>query len=244
MLKYIMLSATYQQSAESSPRLLEADPENQLYARAPRRRMTAEMIRDHALASSGLLNPTIGGPGVKPYQPEGLWKALTAGGGYVEYVRDEAPDIYRRSLYTYWKRTVPPPAMTIFDAASRDLCTVVRQQTSTPLQALVMMNDPQIVESARALSCQAILNTSGLDDRIRFMFRKITSRPPSLKEVEELKDLFELEQLAFEKAPSEAESFLRIGLYPQPDILPKPEMAAYAVLAHTILNLDEAIVLN
>jgi hypothetical protein len=151
ILKYILLSSTYQQSSLTTKGQLENDPENSLYARGTRSRLSAEKIRDHILASSGLLVPTIGGPSVKPYQPEGLWQEVVGGGGGSSfgYEVDKGDKQYRRSLYTFWKRTVPPPDMMTFDAVTRDFCMVNRETTSTPLQALVMMNSPQIIEGAR-----------------------------------------------------------------------------------------------
>ena len=178
ILKTIVMSATYQQTSKSTDELNEIDPENNLLAHAPRLRLSAEMIRDHALATSGLLDNTVGGPSVKPYQPDGLWAETIGGGGgsLAQYVRDEGTKIYRRSIYTFWKRTVPPPSMMTFDAASRDICSVKRQSTSTPLQALVMLNDPQIVEASRVLAYQTIAQKETVKDRIAMMFRLATSR--------------------------------------------------------------------
>ncbi|MCR9289219.1 MAG: PSD1 and planctomycete cytochrome C domain-containing protein [Bacteroidetes bacterium] len=243
ILKYIVLSSTYQQSAKVTADLLERDPENQLLARAPRLRLTAEMIRDHALAVSGLLNKTVGGPSVKPYQPNGLWQETTGGGGgsTSRYVQDDGSKLYRRSMYTFWKRTVPPPSMMTFDAASRDFCMVQRETTSTPLQALIMLNDPQIVESARVLAYRAIENAEDLEHRISMMFEWATSREPSAEELTNLKSYFEEEFTRFQKEPKEAESFLAIGEYEQKALLDTTEMAAYAIVANVIFNLDETI---
>lgn len=243
ILKYIVLSSTYQQSAKVTADLLERDPENQLLARASRLRLSAEMIRDHALAVSGLLNKTIGGPSVKPYQPEGLWQETTGGGGgsTARYVRDEGSKLYRRSMYTFWKRTVPPPSMMTFDAASRDFCMVQRETTSTPLQALIMLNDPQIVEAARVLAYRAIENAEDLENRISIMFEWATSRKPTVEEIMNLKEYFEEEFNRFKEEPKEAESFLAVGEYEQKELLETPEMAAYAIVANAIFNLDETI---
>src|SRR5438067_7321582 len=149
LLKLIALSSTYRQSSKASEDLVARDPANELLARAPARRLTAEMLRDQALAASGLLSETIGGPSVKPYQPAGLWEIAM---GNPKYDQSKGGDLHRRSLYTYWKRTVPPPAMVTFDAAERNVCIVRRQPTSTPLQALALLNDTQIVEAARVMS--------------------------------------------------------------------------------------------
>lgn len=242
-LKYIVLSATYRQSAKVDANIMERDPENRLYARAPRLRLTAEQIRDHALAISGLLVPTVGGPSVKPYQPEGLWEETTGGGGgsTAKYVRDKGPKIYRRSMYTFWKRTVPPPNMMTFDAASHDFCSVKRETTSTPLQALVMLNDPQIVEAARVMAFRAVEKLTSTEERISVMFRLATSRVPDPVELKELTSYFQEEYQRFKENPSEAKSFLQVGEFPQKEVLDDPEMAAYAIVANAIMNLDETI---
>ncbi len=244
LLKYIALSAAYQQSCELRPGLMEQDPENRLLARAPRLRLSAEMIRDHALAISGLLNSEVGGPSVKPYQPEGIWEETTGGGGgsTASYIMDEGEKLYRRSMYTFWKRTVPPPSMMSFDAPTRDFCTVQRQETSTPQQALVLLNDPQIVEACRVLAYRAVEEGgAGIRERIAFMFRLATSRQPGESELESLVEYFGSELARFRQRPDAAASFLSVGQYPQKELLPAPEMAAYALLANAIFNLDETI---
>lgn len=242
-IKYIVQSSTYQQSAKIRPELLEIDPDNELLARAPRTRLSAEMIRDHALATSGLLVKKVGGPSVKPYQPEGLWAEKTGGGGgsTAKYIEDDGDKLYRRSLYTFWKRTVPPPSMMTFDAASRDFCTVKRQNTSTPLQALVLMNDPQILEACRVMTYQAIEKNENLDDRIAYMFRKVTSRRPNAEELDILVNYYKEELQQFESQPENAEQYLAVGAYKQKEVLSIPEMAAYTIVANAIFNLDEAI---
>lgn len=243
MLKYIVLSSTYRQTAKVSPELLKRDPENNLLARSPRLRLSAEMIRDHVLKASGLLVKTIGGPSVKPYQPPGLWAEKTGGGGgsTAQYVPGTGEDLYRRSVYTFWKRTVPPPSMMTFDAASRDFCTVRRQSTSTPLQALILMNDPQIIEASRVMAYRAIEAGDGLEDAINEMFRRTTSRRPSEEEVRLLADYYQEELNRFEQNETAATEFLSIGAYEQDSLLPPAEMAAYAMVANAILNLDESI---
>jgi len=242
-LKYIVLSATYRQSAKVNAEGHEKDPDNLLLSHAPRLRLTAEQIRDHALAISGLLVKEVGGPSVKPYQPNGLWQETTGGGGgsTSKYVPDTGRKLYRRSLYTFWKRTVPPPNMMTFDAVSRDFCTVKRETTSTPLQALVMLNDPQILEAARVLSYRAVEEKTELADRIAFMFRLATSRQPEADELAELEEYFNEELARFSGEKMEASAFLSIGEYEQKKLLDSPEMAAYAVVATAIMNLDETI---
>ncbi len=244
ILKYIVSSATYRQSTKLSPEMLELDPQNNYLARAPRLRLSAEMVRDHFLNISGLLVKDIGGPSVKPYQPPGLWYETTGGGGgsTAKYVEGQGSALYRRSLYTFWKRTVPPPSMITFDAASRDNCTVKRQRTSTPLQALVLMNDPQIIEAARVIAYRSIEEAKpDLNARIDFIFRLATSRFPAEDEQAALREYFEVELLRFEKDEDSAKQLLSNGVYPQKDLLNVAEMAAYTILASTIFNLDEAI---
>ncbi|MEM1327642.1 MAG: PSD1 and planctomycete cytochrome C domain-containing protein [Bacteroidota bacterium] len=243
LMKTIVLSSTYQQSSKVTPDLLELDPENRLLARAPRSRLSAEMIRDHVLSASGLLVKTVGGPSVKPYQPEGLWAetANGASGSTSKYRLDEGSKLYRRSLYTFWKRTLPPPSMAIFDAPSRELCMVERESTSTPLQALVLMNDPQIIEAARVMAYRSIETTDDLEKRIAWMFRLATSRLPETEEVQELTDYFETEKARLRQDEAAAEAFLDIGQYPQKELLETPELAAYAMTANLIFNLDESI---
>ncbi|MEM1320528.1 MAG: PSD1 and planctomycete cytochrome C domain-containing protein [Bacteroidota bacterium] len=243
LLKKIVMSATYRQSAKVSPELLELDPENRLLARAPRLRLSAEMIRDHALAVSGLLNRLVGGPSVKPYQPPGLWQETTGGGGgsTASYVQDEGEKLYRRSIYTFWKRTVPPPSMMTFDAASRDFCMVKRQSTSTPLQALVLLNDPQIVEASRVLAYRAVDMEERPEERIGAMFRLATSRHISELEGQRLLAYFNMEWERFKSQPKAAQELLSIGEYQQKELLSEPELAAYMLVANAIFNLDETI---
>ncbi|MFK7775961.1 MAG: PSD1 and planctomycete cytochrome C domain-containing protein [Saprospiraceae bacterium] len=242
-LKTMVMSATYQQSSKVTEELLEIDPENDLLARASRQRLSAEMIRDHALATSGLLDKTIGGPSVKPYQPDGLWAETIGGGGgsLAKYIQDKGSKIYRRSIYTFWKRTVPPPSMMTFDASTRDVCAVKRSTTSTPLQALVMLNDPQIVEASRVLAYQSIDQEKELEKRIGMMFRLATSREITEDELNKLLQFFNEEKTKFEKSPKDAKALLQIGEYPQRDLLEVPEMAAYTIIANVIFNLDETI---
>lgn len=237
--RQIMLSATYQQSSKVTPELLEKDPENKWLTRGPRYRMTFEMIRDNVLAASGLLNREIGGPSVKPYQPEGLWAETTSGVGLTNYIVDEGQSLYRRSLYTFWKRTVPPPAMMTFDAASRDLCEVDRQKTNTPLQALVMMNDPQILEASRVLAYSVLSETESDTDRLNLAFEKVLGRSASEEEVDILGSFLAKEKERFEQAPEKVEAYLTVGQFRQEE--QSAEVAAFMSVINTIFNLDEAI---
>ncbi len=243
ILKLIVMSATYRHSSIATAAQLERDPENSLYGRGSRIRLSAEKIRDHVLASSGLLVREIGGPSVKPYQPEGLWEEVVGGGGgsTATYEIDVGAKQYRRSLYIFWKRTVPPPDLVTFDAVTRDFCMVSRETTSTPLQALVMMNSPQVIEGARNLAYRAIKARGQLEQRISFMYQLVTSRTPSPAQMTQLKAYFEAEQQQFELEPETAAAFLEIGDSQQQDLLTKPELAAYAMLATAIFNLDESI---
>ncbi len=243
MLKYIVMSDTYQQSSKTTLAQRNADPENMLYARGSRIRLSAEKIRDLTLKSSGLLVAQIGGPSVKPYQPEGLWKEVVGGGGGANfgYKIDKGDKQYRRSLYTFWKRTVPPPDMMTFDAVTRDFCMVSRETTSTPLQALVMMNSPQVIEAARNLAYQAVQAVEKESQRISYMFQSTTSRKPNDKELDNMLAYLEAEKIRFKASPNDAEAYLSIGDSPRRELLPNTEMAAYATVANVIYNLDESI---
>ena len=236
MQKLIVSSAAYRQSSKVTPGLFERDPENRLLARGPRFRLPAEMIRDQALAVSGLLVEKIGGPSVKPYQPAGLWKEL--GGG--DYQQDTGEGLYRRSLYTFWKRAVPPPSMINFDAAGREACTVRETRTDTPLQALDLMNDPAYVEAARALAGRMIREGGATaESRISFAFRLATARRPRAAELAILLesfhrslDRFRTDPPAAIKLASEAESDAKLDV---------SDRAAYTSVASLILNLDETV---
>ncbi len=242
-LRKIVLSDTYKQSAKVTEDLLEIDPENNYLARAPRLRLRAEMIRDHALTISGLLDRTIGGPSVKPYQPDGLWAEVIGGGGgsLSKYEIDKGSKVYRRSIYTFWKRTVPPPSMMIFDAASRDVCSAKRPSTGTPLQALVMLNDPQIIEASRVLAYNTVEAKKTKKERIAMMFRLATSRKIKTDELENLLSYYESEKERFVNEPEAAKSLMNIGNYPHKELIPSSEIAAYTMVAGAIFNIDETI---
>ena len=243
LIKKMVMSSTYQQSADVNAQLLELDPSNTLLARGPQSRLPAEMIRDHALAISGLLSTQVGGPSVRPYQPEGLWLEVASGNQSLrKYIQDHNQDLYRRSLYTFWKRTIPPPSMTTFDASTREQCTVKRQSTTTPMQALVLLNDPQYIESSRLIA-ERMLEEGGdeVESRIQFAFRLATSRRATNKELNILRELFNTEQAEFKDNPDAAYSLLKIGEYGRDENLDAIELAAYTTVANTILNLSEAI---
>ena len=244
MLKYIALSTTYQQSTKVSDEIMERDPENKWLTHAPRLRLSAETIRDQALQLSGLLNKEIGGPSVKPYQPEGIWEETTGGGGgtTASYIQSEGGDLYRKSLYTFWKRTVPPPSMMTFDASSRDLCSVKRQQTNTPLQALVLLNDPQLIEASRVMAFNEWLsNKSDVNKQISSLFQKATSRLPDEDEIQMLYDYYNQALSKIKSQEISAEEYLSIGTFQTEEDIPKDQWAALSLTAHTILNLDETI---
>ncbi len=241
LLKEIMRSATYQQVSVADSTQLEQDPHNVLLARGPSYRLPAEMVRDHMLTTSGLLVDSLGGPPVKPYQPPGLWKEL-ATRNLTEYVQDTGSKLYRRSLYTIWKRTTPPPSMISFDAPGRNYCEVRRQRTNTPLQALVLMNDPQYLEAARLLAERMVREAgTSLAARITLGFRLLTSRYPTAEELKVLATLYETEFTHFSQAPAKARTFLTVGEYPRDRSLDVPTVAALAVVANTIMNYDEAV---
>ncbi len=244
LIKYIAMSSTYRQSTKTTDQLLEKDPENIWLARAPRLRLPAETIRDQALKISGLLNKTVGGPSVKPYQPEGIWEETTGGGGgsTARYILSEGKNLYRKSLYTFWKRTVPPPSMMTFDASSRDLCSVKREETNTPLQALVLLNDPQLIEAARAMAYQTSKATNGVDEQILLLFRKATSRFPNEEEMKALKTFYANSMSKIEKGEINIDEYLAIGEFSKDDIGSRKEWAGLALTAHAILNLDETII--
>ncbi|MCD2258142.1 PSD1 and planctomycete cytochrome C domain-containing protein [Psychroserpens sp. XSD401] len=236
MMRRMVMSSTYQQTSKATPELLEIDPYNKWLARSSRQKLTAEMIRDNALAVSGLLVEKVGGPSVKPYQPKGLWAETTSGQGLTEYIMDTGENLYRRSLYTFWKRTVPPPAMLTFDAATRDFCTIERQKTSTPLQALVMLNDPQLIEASTVLATQ-LLKDKNLTDkkRIQIIFRKITSRAPEEFEVDNLLNFLSDSEANYDDTK-------RIQLTEKREDISEEKLYALSTLTSLIFNLDEAIV--
>lgn len=242
LVKTIVLSATYQQSAEISSEKLKRDPENIYLSRYPRTRLSAELVRDHVLASSGLLNREIGGPSVKPYQPDGIWEVATSGrGSLAEYRQDHGGDLYRRGMYVFIKRTVPPPAMLMFDASNRDQCEVERLRTNTPLQALVMLNDPHVLEASRVLAEKLMQQDQTVEEKIETAFKRIICRDIKAEEKQLLAEYFDEEQTYFQANPANARELLAVGEYERITELNEIRTAALMQVIHTIYNMEEAI---
>ncbi len=239
MQRRIVLSATYQQSSRVTPSLIEKDPENRLLARGPRFRLPAEVVRDNALAVSGLLNPQIGGPSVAPYQPAGLWDDIAYGDVFSAqiYEQGRGADLYRRSMYTFWKRTSPPPSLSTFDAPDREKCTARRAVTNTPLQALVLLNDPTYVEAARVLAARALASPRPLE----YLFATVLSRRPSAREMAVLKAQAEQQLGIFRNNADQVAKLLSVGEAPSPARIDAPRLAAWTTVASVVLNLDETI---
>jgi hypothetical protein len=240
MQKLIVMSGTYRQQSQASPEQLQRDPENRLLARGPRHRLAAEMVRDQALYAAGLLVEKLGGPSVKPYQPAGLWQDQSMQD--MDYKQSTGPDLYRRSLYTFWKRTIPPPMLTNFDASGREACVVRETRTNTPLQALNLMNDVTFNEAARFIA-QRMMKEGGADpaSRLRYGFRLILSRAPRLSEVDVLEGSLKYHRDYFSSDPAKAGALLKVGESPADPSLNPQELAAYASVASLMLNLDEAV---
>ncbi|MEZ5299388.1 MAG: DUF1553 domain-containing protein [Verrucomicrobiales bacterium] len=243
LLKLIVTSAAYQQDSAANPAALERDPHNRLLARGPRARLSGEAIRDAALAASGLLVEKVGGPSVKPYQPDGLWAVLTIRPGFqMKYQPGTGDDLYRRSLYTFWKRAQHPPAMQAFDAPNREVCVAQRQPTNTPLQALVLLHDPTFVEAARALAGR-MMREGGTDpaERLAWGFEAVTARRPTSDEQQILLATFTDALNEFRADPARAEALLKTGESPRDASLDPVVHAAYASVARVVLNLSEAV---
>ena len=242
MLKLMLLSDTYRQSALVTPEKLKKDPENRLLSRGPRYRVDGEVVRDAALAVSGLLDPTVGGPSVKPYQPEGVWEAVAMNGSNTKfYKRDDGQKLYRRSVYWFWKRSAPPASMELFNAPTRENCTVRRERTNTPLQALTTMNDPQFVEASRALAQRAIQAGGGFDERLLYVSSRVLARPFVAKERDVLHRAYVDLQAHYETHAAEAKKLLAVGESKADAAIPAAELAAWTMLASNVLNLDEAL---
>jgi hypothetical protein len=248
--KLIVMSATYRQSSLVSKELLARDPENRLLGRMTRLRLQAEFIRDQALAVSGLLNGEIGGASVSPYQPAGLWEELMSrsdGDNWTaqKYKQSSGKDLYRRTMYTFWKRTCPPPALATLDAPDRETCVVRRSRTNTPLQALVLMNDPTYVEASRKLA-ERIMTEGGksAEEQLVFAFKMVVARKPSEKEISILKQVLAAQRKKFATDRVAAEKLLKVGESPRNDKLDPAELAAWAMVSNTLLNLDETVTRN
>lgn len=242
LLRLMLTSAAYRQSSAATARHLEADPENRLLARGPRFRLDAEVIRDNALYVSGLLVEKMGGRGVRPYQPPGIWEAV----GYTtsntaKFEQDQGEALYRRSLYIFWKRTAPPPYLTTFDAPSREKFCVRRERANTPLQALVTMNDPAYVEAARHLSARMLRYDRNPEERLDYGFRLVTARRPSAGEKAVLKSALKNFLTKYEQDQEAAKKLISVGDSPVNEQLPPSELAAYTMVASLLLNLDETL---
>ncbi|WP_373400286.1 DUF1553 domain-containing protein [Algoriphagus halophilus] len=240
MLKLMVMSAAYQQSSFADPEKYEADPENKYYARSSSYRLPAEFIRDNALASSGILDKKIGGPSVKPYQPEGLWEEL---GDFSfklhKYKQDTGSNLHRRSLYTFTRRFSPAPYMITFDASNREICITKRVNTNTPLQALNLLNGPQFIEASRFMSERVIKEEETLEDRLKLSFRLATGVTPNEKLLATLKEYYESAYTHFQENPLSADSLLAVGELPRDLALDKTQTAALTLVANSILNFDE-----
>jgi hypothetical protein len=241
LIKQIMLSSTYRQSAVINNNHLKIDPDNLYLARAPRLRLPAENIQDLVLASSGLLHGEIGGPSVKPYQPSGLWEAATSGrGSLATYVQDSGDKLYRRGIYNFIKLTVPPPKAIIFDSSNRDRCEISRNRTNTPLQALVMMNDPMVLEASRVLATKLSESYSG-SEAIEEAFKRIVCREMKSSEKKLLSEYYESQLDEFNANPELAKKALDVGEYPMNDTAITPENAALMQVIVSLYNLEETI---
>jgi hypothetical protein len=238
MHRLIVTSAAYRQSSRVTPQLAERDPENRLLARGPRFRLRAEAIRDQALAASGLLVDEVGGPSVRPYQPPGLWKELTGG---ADFVQDHGRNLYRRSIYTFWKRTIAPPSMITFDASAREACSVRTNRTNTPLQALALLNEVTFVETARVLAERVMREASTPEERLTLLVRSTLSRGPSDEEMKILLSAVKRHQERFSHDGAAAEKLVTVGESPRDGQLNVAELAAYTTAANLILNLDELV---
>ena len=240
--KQILMSNVYRQAAIATPAKLGKDPENRLLSRGPRFRLDGELIRDYALAASGLLSPQIGGPSVKPYQPENVWESVAMLGSNTRfYKQDEGSGLYRRSMYTFWKRSAPPASMDIFNAPTREQCTVRRERTDTPLQALVTMNDVQFVEAARELAGRSMRETTGFDARLDYISTRLLDRSLTLKEKSIARHSYDKFESYYQAHEADAKSFLNEGQHKPDPALPQAGFAAMTMLTSQLLNLDEVL---
>jgi hypothetical protein len=248
LVRKIVASAAYRQTSATSAELLDRDPGNALLARGPRFRLPAEFIRDGALKTSGLLVERVGGPSVNPYTPGDLWREISHYGSTPAtsqtFVQDHGEKLYRRSLYTYWKRTVPPPNMAAFDAPNRETCVVRRPSTTTPLQALVLLNDVQFVEATRALAERMIEHGQGDAQRMRWGFEECLSRLPSDEELAVLERALARERARYANDEAAAREYLANGESPRDERIPPAEHAAWSQTAALLLNLSETVTRN
>jgi hypothetical protein len=238
----IVTSAAYRQSSRVTPELLRKDPENRLISRGPRFRLPAEMIRDNALAIAGLLVDRLGGPSVRPYMPEGIWDETQVYGNLRNYKHDKGDGLYRRTMYTIWKRTSAPPTLLLFDTPPREVCAVKRPRTNTPLQALALLNEVTFVEAARALA-ERMMREGGTtaEEQIAFAFRLAVARRPTKDEVAVLASGLKRRVERFRKDPKAAQKLLAFGEYRHDPRLDLAELAARTMTASVLLNLDETV---
>jgi hypothetical protein len=240
IMKLILMSSTYTQSGVISPQKLATDADNRYFARGPRLRLDAEVLRDQALAVSGLLRRDLGGPSVKPYQPTGLWNVVAITGSNTrEYKRDSGDALYRRSMYIFWKRTSPPPTMAAFNAPTREQCTVRRERTNTPIQALVLMNDPQFVEAARRLAEHALQQRSDDQSRAEWMLQAVLSRPAHPADVADMTSAASDFRNLFQDKPEAATELISVGDSKADETLDATELAAWTLVANTLMNRDD-----
>jgi hypothetical protein len=241
--KLLVTSAAYRQAAVITPEKLEKDPQNRLLSRGPRFRMDAEMIRDYALAASGLLVEKVGGPSIKPYQPDGVWEAVAMPESNTHfYHQDHGEALYRRSLYTFWKRAAPPASMDIFNAPTRETCTVRRERTNTPLQALVTLNDPQFVEAARHLAQRALKEGGDKEDgRIDFLAQHLLARSLHPEETQVVKGTLENLLGYYHDHGADARKLIAVGESPTDPALDPGTLAAWTMVTNQMMNLDEVL---
>jgi hypothetical protein len=243
LFRLMVTSSAYRQNAVTTSEKLEKDPGNRLLSRGPRFRMDAEMVRDYALAASGLLVPKVGGPSVKPYQPDGVWEAVAMPESDTKkYQRDSGDALYRRSMYTFWKRAAPPASMDLFNAPSREVSCTRRERTNTPLQALATLNDPQFVEAARHLAEQALQQAKGDTNKaVEFIAQRVVARPLSAKEKSLVKQSLGELMGFYTQQPDEAKKLVAVGDSKPAEGLPAPQLAAMTMVANQLLNLDEVL---
>jgi len=239
LLKLLVTSAAYRQSSRVTPELQDRDPDNLLLARGPRFRLASEVIRDQALAVSGLLSRKLYGPPVRPPQPSlGLSAAFGSG---IDWKTSEGEDRYRRGLYTTWRRSSPYPSLAAFDAPNREVCTLRRDRTNTPLQALVTLNDPVYIEAAQSLARRMVAAEGAVSDKVRYGFRLCAARPPSAAELGRIVQLYEAARQRFGQAPDQGRQFATDPLGPPPDGAEISELAAWTMVGNVLLNLDEML---
>lgn len=245
MIKLIVTSNTYQQSSQYRDDHFKLDPENSYLARGPRFRLHAEVLRDQALSVSGLLVDKLGGPSVKPYQPDGIWKAVAyVGSNTGDFVRDHGESLYRRSIYTFWKRTAPPASLAVFDAPSRENCTVKRERTNTPMQALNMMNDEQYIEAARYFAQRMIKDVKNDIQRIKTMGYRVLGYPPNEREMAMMNEALKKYLNRFAEQPDQAKAFVNVGDMPTDSSIDPVQLASWTMLASTLFNRDDVISKN